>query len=191
MARKLDQIIVVDLEATCWEGGPPPGQEQEIIEIGVCALDIATGSRMGKRSILVRPEYSAVSRFCTQLTTLTQAQVEQGVTLAEAVETLRDTYRPAERTWASFGDFDRILLQRECEQRGVSYPFGRTHLNVKNLFAISLNLPNEVGLDRAIAMCGLELEGTHHRGDDDAWNIAAVLATVLERMKKGGMGNGA
>ncbi len=30
MARKLDQILVVDVEATCWEGQPPPGQESEI-----------------------------------------------------------------------------------------------------------------------------------------------------------------
>src|SRR5512142_1044102 len=121
MAKKLDQIIVVDLEATCWEGDPPPGQEQEIIEIGVCALDIATGKRSGKRSILVRPEHSTVSPFCTQLTTLTQEQVEQGVSFAEAVETLRREYRPAERTWASYGDFDRIALQRQCEQRSVPY----------------------------------------------------------------------
>lgn len=71
MAKKLDQIIVVDLEATCWEGNPPPGEEQEIIEIGVCALDIASGKRSRKRSLLIRPERSTVSHFCTQLTTLT------------------------------------------------------------------------------------------------------------------------
>ena len=186
MAKKLDQIIVVDLEATCWEGNPPPGEEQEIIEIGVCALDIASGKRSRKRSLLVRPERSTVSPFCTQLTTLTQEQLAQGVSFGEAVEMLRAEYRPAERTWASYGDYDRIALQRQCEQRGVSYPFGRTHLNVKNLLAISLNLPNEVGLDRAVEMCGFKLEGTHHRGDDDAWNIAAVLAALLERTRMGG-----
>jgi inhibitor of KinA sporulation pathway (predicted exonuclease) len=184
MARILDQIIIVDLEATCWEGGPPPGQEQEIIEIGACALETATGRRLRKRSILVRPERSTVSPFCTRLTTLTQEQVAEGVPFAEAVEILRQEYQPAERTWASYGDFDRILLQRQCEQRGVGYPFGRTHLNVKNLLAISLNLPNEVGLDRAVELCGLPLEGTHHRGDDDAWNIAAVLGALLERARK-------
>lgn len=185
MARILDQIIVIDLEATCWEGGPPPGQEQEIIEIGACALDIATGGRSKKRSILVRPERSTVSPFCTRLTTLTQEQVAGGVSFGEAIEILRQEFHPGERTWASYGDFDRILLQRQCEQRGVRYPFGRTHLNVKNLLAVSLNLPNEVGLDRAVELCGLALEGTHHRGDDDAWNIAAVLGALLDRARKG------
>ena len=77
MARKLDVIIVVDLEATCWEGDPPPGQEKEIIEIGVCTLDIASGTRSDKQSILVRPETSWVSEFCTRLTTLTQEQIDR------------------------------------------------------------------------------------------------------------------
>jgi hypothetical protein len=26
MARKLDYILVIDVEATCWQGEPPPGQ---------------------------------------------------------------------------------------------------------------------------------------------------------------------
>lgn len=34
-----DNIIIIDLEATCWEGKPPQGQESEIIEIGICVLD--------------------------------------------------------------------------------------------------------------------------------------------------------
>ncbi len=184
MAKKIDQIIVVDLEATCWEGDPPPGEEQEIIEIGVCALDIASGERMKKRSILVRPERSTVSPFCTNLTTLTQEQVQQGVAFAEAVQILRGDYRPADRTWASYGDFDRILFQRQCERRGERYPFGRTHLNVKNLLAVSLNLPYEIGLDEAVKYFQLPFEGTHHRGDDDAWNIAAVLAGLFLRTRR-------
>jgi inhibitor of KinA sporulation pathway (predicted exonuclease) len=186
MAKKIDQIIVVDVEATCWEGDPPPGQENEIIEIGVCQLDIASGQRSKKRSILVRPERSRVSEFCTRLTTLTQEQVDQGIPFQEAIELLKSEYRPADRTWASYGDYDRIQIQRQCEQRGIPYPFGRTHLNIKNLLAIGLNLPREVGLERAVEIFDLPLEGTHHRGDDDAWNIAAVLAELLKRMRQDG-----
>nr|MDQ2829840.1 DNA polymerase III [Chloroflexota bacterium] len=43
MARKLDQVVVIDVESTCWEGAPPVGEESEIIEIGVCTLDVASG----------------------------------------------------------------------------------------------------------------------------------------------------
>jgi len=33
-------------------------------------------------------------------------------------------------------------------------------------------------------MLGLPLEGTHHRGGDDAWNIAAILSALLLAMRK-------
>ena len=53
MAKKLDKILVVDVEATCWDGKPPSGQESEIVEIGLCTLEVAAGERSDKQSILV------------------------------------------------------------------------------------------------------------------------------------------
>jgi inhibitor of KinA sporulation pathway (predicted exonuclease) len=183
LARTLDQIVVVDVESTCWEGQPPPGEESEIVEIGVCALDVATGARAEQRSILVRPERSRMSPYCTQLTTLTQEQVDSGISFAEACALLATTYQTRERTWASYGDYDRRQFERQCAAHGVRYPFGITHLNVKNLFALVYQLPREVGMDAALARLGLPLEGTHHRGGDDAWNIAAILGHLLLRAR--------
>ncbi len=171
---KLDRVLVVDVEATCWEGDPPPGETSEIIEIGVCELDVASGERIGKHSVLVRPERSSVSDFCTSLTTLTADQVSRGVSYTEACGLLRKDFRSRDRVWASYGDYDR----KQFERQGT-YPFGPRHLNVKSLFALTRALPREVGLAQALALAGLPLEGTHHRGDDDAWNIAALLGGIL------------
>jgi inhibitor of KinA sporulation pathway (predicted exonuclease) len=179
MAKKLDQILVVDLETTCWQGEPPPGQEREIIEIGLCVLDVATGRRLEKASILVHPRHSNVSEYCTALTTLTQQDVEHGTSLHQACQLLEQGYGSRQRLWASYGDFDRKQMQHECQAQGIEYPFGDGHINVKSLFAVVHNLRREVGLDRAMRLMGLPLEGTHHRGDDDAWNIARLLAEIL------------
>jgi inhibitor of KinA sporulation pathway (predicted exonuclease) len=129
--------------------------------------------------LLVRPERSTVSDYCTQLTTLTQEELEGGMSLAETCRLLQEKYRSGERTWASFGDYDRRQMQKECQARGIPYPFGRTHINVKNLFALVHNLPKEMPLDKAMAHMGFPLEGTHHRGGDDAWNIARLLGHLL------------
>ena len=82
MACKLDRILVVDVEATCWEGDPPPGQISEAesaavegIEIGLCVLDAATWRVSSDAILLVRPVCSTVSPYCRQLTTLTQAHL--------------------------------------------------------------------------------------------------------------------
>jgi len=181
MARKLDQILVVDVESTCWEGDPPDGQESEIIEIGLCTLDVATLQRLGKRSILVRPERSTVSAYCTALTGLTQADVQKGISLREACRILRQEYHARERLWASYGDYDRRQFERNCRARDTAYPFGPSHLNVKTLFAVMCALPREVGMARALEILGLPLEGTHHRAGDDAWNIARLLSELLRR----------
>src|SRR5579885_3105474 len=166
MARKLDQIVVIDIESTCWEGAPPEGQESEIIEIGICPLEVTSGRRLERRSILVRPTRSTVSAFCTGLTAITQEQVEAGIPFAEACGILVREYRCRERLWASWGDYDRRQFERQCAAQGVPYPFGASHLNAKTLFAIVHALPHELGMDGAMDRVGLPLEGTHHRAGD-------------------------
>lgn len=181
MTKLLDQIIVVDVEATCWEGKAPEGQVSEIIEIGVCPLEVSSGTRLGKESILIRPEHSTVSEFCARLTTLTREQVNCGLSFEEACRLLREKYLTRKRTWASYGEYDRNQFERQCRLFGVEYPFGTRHINVKNLFALMNGLDRERGMDGALAYLGLSLEGTHHRGGDDAWNIARILSELLFR----------
>jgi inhibitor of KinA sporulation pathway (predicted exonuclease) len=180
MGRATDKIVVIDIEATCWQGEPPAGEESEIIEIGSTLLDVGTLELTDKRSILIRPVRSRVSPFCTRLTTLTQDQVERGCSLADGCQILRRELHAGQRPWASFGNYDRTMFQRCCSQLDLPYPFGTRHLNVKTLFAIVHCLPSEIGMRQALDFLGLPLEGTHHRGDDDAWNIGRILRALLE-----------
>ena len=184
MARLLDKIIVIDLESTCWDGPPPTGQVSEIIEIGVATLDVATLQRADKQSILVKPVRSQVSDFCTRLTTLTQDHFASAGSLTDATKILKKQFHSQDRLWASWGDYDRRQFERVCKDAGVAYPFGISHLNVKTLFAVTHGLDHEIGMDAACQHAGLPLEGTHHRGADDAWNIAALLATLLRPARR-------
>lgn len=179
MAKQLDKIVVVDVESTCWETIPPTGETNEIIEIGVCLLDVKTLKKDKKTSILVRPTHSKVSEFCTKLTTLTQSDVDSGTTFSLACARLAREFGSPSRTWASYGDYDRGMFERQCRETSIRYPFGKTHINVKNLFAIHRCLSREVGMDEALKIMGAPLDGTHHRGGDDAWNIATILRHVL------------
>ncbi|WP_447005409.1 exonuclease domain-containing protein [Saccharothrix isguenensis] len=174
-------VNVVDVEATCWDGEPPPGQVHEIIEVGLTTVDLAAGERVGKHRVVVRPQRSAVSPFCTELTGLTQAEVDTGVTFAEACRLLEVEHEAGVRPWASWGDYDREQFTRQCRATGVRYPFGRRHWNVKLVFAQAHGLRKRPGMARALTVAGLPLEGRHHRGDDDAWNIAALVLHLADR----------
>lgn len=174
-----DKILIIDIEATCWQETPPPGQQSEIIEIGACLLNVVTGQIEGKRSILVKPTRSKVSPFCTQLTTLTQEQVEEGILFSQACTILETDYSSKQRVWASYGDYDRRQFESQCASFGVPYPFGAEHINIKKLFAAQTNWKKQVGMAQALKKLNLPLEGTHHRGHDDAWNIARILAVLM------------
>ena len=162
MAKRLDHILVIDIESTCWEGGfPPRGEANDIIEIGLTPLEVSSGRRIEKRSILVRPERSKVSPFCTELTTLNQGQVEGGVAFKDACRILEDEYHSRDRLWASFGDYDRRSLEA-VSRTGHPLPVRSSHLNVKTLFAVA-GAVRRVGLPQAMGSLGLRL------GNSSSW----------------------
>jgi inhibitor of KinA sporulation pathway (predicted exonuclease) len=171
-------VNVVDVEATCWADGPPAGESSEIIEIGVCVVDTDDWRRVERRRILVQPRRSRVSPFCTTLTGLTQSDVDGGLEFAVACALMRDDLSGRHRTWASWGEYDRRQFERQCSAGGTGYPFGNHHINVKERFATAFGLRRGVGMSRALAHAGLPLEGRHHRGDDDAWNIGAIVVEL-------------
>ncbi|MCP2289810.1 exonuclease domain-containing protein [Nocardia amikacinitolerans] len=174
-------LNVVDVEATCWPGRAPAGSVSEIIEIGLTVVDLAAHERIGKHRILVRPERSSVGEFCTELTGLTQDEVDAGVSFAEACRILAADHDAGTRAWASWGDYDRKQFASQCAMTGVTYPFGQRHTNAKLVFAEAYELRRRQGMAEALQIAGLPLEGRHHRGEDDAWNIAALVLDMVGR----------
>lgn len=187
--KKLDKIIVVDLETTCWEPAEsrPEGEVQDIIEVGLALIDTRTLEVARGPEILVVPGRSTVSEFCTRLTTITPEMVapENGaLPFVHVLRMLRD-YGSKDTLWASYGDFDRKMFERQCQDLGLEYPFGPRHLNVKTLLTVANGWSNEVGMSKALDLLGMPLMGTHHRGIDDAENIAKILASMLHTIRSG------
>lgn len=177
---KRDMVLVIDIEATCWDHPVPEGMKSEIIEIGISAVDYKTKEIRLKDTIIVKPEYSTVSKFCNELTTLTDEYLEEhGVSFAEACEILNKKFKSRDRIWMSWGEYDRKQFERDCKEKDVKYPFGRTHINAKPLFSFAYGINRDLGVRQALDHLGLEFEGTPHRGDDDAYNIAKILQKVF------------
>ena len=175
-----ERLLVIDLEATCWEHGKtPPGQASEIIEIGACEVDIATPSVIAgsKTSIIVKPRRSSVSQYCETLTGLTQDIVDKGVSFDEACHVLASRFKP--RAWCSWGEYDRKMMVRQCKAWKIPFPLPVFHVNLKERFATLGGSRKQVGMAKALARLGMPLEGRHHRGHDDAWNIARIATWMI------------
>lgn len=176
-----DVILIVDIEATCWENHVnPPGEVDEIIEVGICALNMERRELGDKRSLLVTPTQSTIGAFCTQLTTITPELIaREGMGFDAACAILEADYDSRNRLWASWGMYDHKMFNAQCKARDIRYPFSKKHANLKRVFADVYG--ERMGMTQALEKAGLQLEGTHHRGDDDAWNIGRLMAHILEK----------
>ena len=139
-----------------------------------------TGDIAKNQGILVRPQKSEVSSFCTSLTTITQKMLdENGVSFEQACTIIRNNYQGYHYTWASYGQYDLNMMKKECKAKSVSYPLSADHINVKELFIKQAKLKKSVGMKQALDILSIPLEGTHHRGIDDAKNITKILNWCL------------
>jgi len=181
-----DIVLVVDLEATCWLGRPPEGQRNEVIEIGVAALDLASGQIIKHSTVLIKPTDSQISPFCTELTHITPEMVEaEGVSFSAACDWLRDEYGSHQRLWVSWGSDDLKMMKNECTLRGIDYPFTPYHQNLKRIYAKIVKAKQGLGLNTTLTAIGLAFEGTHHRGGDDAYNTARIAQWLVENYTVG------
>jgi len=173
------ELIVVDLEATCWNTSRLRNH-MEIIEIGAVRLD-ASLTIVDEFACFVRPVVEPkLSQFCTALTTIRQADVD-GADMYPAVFTrFLEWIGAGPYRLCSWGFFDVGQFRLDCTRFGLVFPeqFESDHLNIKQVFA-DRKCVRRCGMAAALDLLGLPLAGTHHRGIDDARNIARIVQETL------------
>ncbi|MBI4604562.1 MAG: exonuclease domain-containing protein [Planctomycetes bacterium] len=179
-APRRRELLIVDLEATCWERREHRPERMEIIEIGAVLVDPARPGDRLELQTFVRPAACPVlSEFCKALTSIRQEDVDRAPPFPDALEGLLAWLGgdPSSVRLASWGYYDVRQLLQDCARHGLEYPFRDDHFNVKTFAAEGLST-RPMGLAKSLRRCGLELQGTHHRGLDDARNIWRVLEHV-------------
>lgn len=177
--------VIVDLEATCWRERYSPAR-METIEIGAVMLASALGPAVREFAEFVRPvEEPTLSRFCTELTSIQQSDVDRADTFPAVFARFVEWIGGEPYTLCSWGAYDVRQFRLDCERHSVPFPAGfARHVNVKLEFA-RLRGIERCGMDAALRHLGLPLEGTHHRGIDDARNIARIALTLLPQLEGG------
>ncbi len=176
--------LVIDVEATCDDAGAVPGPEMEIIEVGALFVDGDSLAPLEEFQTFVRPvRHPRLTAFCTQLTTITQAMVDAAPAFPEAMAALSARIHahggPPQVLFASWGAYDRSQFEQDCRYHSVAWPFGPDHLNLKAQFSERRGSSRRFGMAQALRVVGLPLAGTHHRGIDDARNIARLLPFIV------------
>lgn len=186
--KRLDKVIVVDSESTCWDDFPPEKEIGEIIEIGICVIDVDRLEISDSNRIIVKPQNSKVSPYCTRLTGLRQEDVDRGILFPDACREILARHDTRKYPWISYGDYDRVQFGRMCRPnlyKTAPYPFGPRHINIKTMLALALGWTEEASVVQGCRALGIKIEGRTHRALDDAKNVASVFLKILRLIQTG------
>ncbi len=175
------RVLIVDLEATCWHRNGD-NSKMETIEIGAVMMSPDLSLPAPEYQRFVRPfTHPILSDFCVALTSIQQQDVDAAGLFVEVFPDFVEWIGDAPFLFCSWGDYDYAQLKRDCGRVGLAFPESfENHLNLKKLFKTVHK--KRVGMTEALAMLGLPLEGTHHRGIDDARNIARIARVLFAKI---------
>jgi inhibitor of KinA sporulation pathway (predicted exonuclease) len=171
-------FIVFDLEATCDD--QTTYWDNEIIEIG--AVKFLNNRKVDTFQTFVKPKDTVITKFCTELTTITEFDVMNAPMFPEALEMFKSwSFNSEEDTlFCSWGYYDKKQIIHDCERHNLPYEFIYKHMSLKHefykVFDGEKKIPKRgIGMKRALNLLGFTVDGTQHRAIDDAINIGKIF----------------
>ena len=178
-------FLIIDFEATCSNDKKDlPSYEMEIIEFAGILID-STCNIIAEFTEFVKPvRHPTLTKFCTQLTTITQEDVNKAKLFPEVLESFKSAIFNENALFLSWGNYDKHQLLRDCEYHNVVYPFNENnHINIKKKVNDYLQLKKHRGISGVLKYLNLRFEGTQHRGIDDVRNIILILKNIHYPLK--------
>lgn len=187
--QKVFLAIIFDLEATCWE--KKNDKVKEIIEIGAVKLN-GNLEVSDTFSEFVKPTISPeLTEFCKTLTTIKQKDVDTAKTFNDAIRDFENWILSSSEDvkLISWGYYDKKQILEESQHKNYSGEIIKLledkHISLKHEFA-KIRKSRTCGMKKALDILHLPLEGTHHRGIDDAENITRIFKVIYPDLSKMG-----
>lgn len=174
-------LLVVDLEATC-DQERLPHSERETIEIGAVLVDADTLSVVREFQAFVKPvRHEELTPYCIELTGIQQSDVQGADGFVDVFGRFIDQmFRDHDVCFVSWGGFDLRQLSRDAGFHSITNPI-ESGVDMSLSFTKAAGLTRRPSMGKAMEMVGLSVEGTLHRGIDDARNLTRLLPWCLGR----------
>lgn len=185
--QKRKIYICLDLEATCWSQ-KGHGNKNEIIEIGAVRIN-ENGEKIDEFSEFVQPTLNPIlSDFCMELTSIKQDDVDGADTFDIVIERFKKWINKDgdEYVLCSWGHYDKTQFESDCILHKLDTRWLLNHISLKHQYTTIKGLKKHIGMSAALSMEKLSLVGTHHRGIDDARNIANVFLKQFNKWRFNG-----
>ena len=175
-------VLSLDLEMN-----QPSGS---IIQVGYVIGNLQTSEIFTEKEFIIKiPE--VINPRITTLTGITQAGVDQGVSLLEAYDHLVEDHHKYKcfmnpLVWGG-GDHPVLIRQLKDKVPEIKNIFGRRWIDAKTVFIsyrIANNLKIQSGLAKSLTKLGLFFEGKKHTAKDDAKNTFRIYIALLKKLKE-------
>jgi len=188
-------LCVLDFEATCENTRFP--YNHEIIEFPVVLVDLQNRSIVSEFHSYVRPSVNTtLSKFCLDLTGISQDQVDRSPTLPEVLK-MFDEWRISNGLehsaegqnfiFVTHGPDLRDFLYKECVYKGIQQAtYFNEWSNIKRVCRDhwKLGVKIHMSINDMLKRLKLQFEGQPHSGIDDTRNIARVALHLHGRGAK-------
>ena len=156
----MEPIFVLDCEFN---------KHRSIKEIGISyVIDLDDGTYMAARP----PDHHLI-----------RVGEEPKISLLGACEILKNM-GAQDKMWASWGTGDRHELKRQTEDIGVEMPVGYFHIDIAPMYAALLALNRPIRLKKAAEELTGRFYGAQHHADDDSFNAARILASLMNQFDR-------
>lgn len=182
---------ILDFEANCIKDSVI--KPQEIIEVPVVVYDCVSKSIVKELEfhLYCKPKVD-ITPFCTQLTGITQDMVKNAPSFKLVYKYLQKWYykngwNKENFVWVTCGDWDfGTALPNQASYSGIKLnSIFKEWTNIKVVFKKLLGY-KAGSMPEMLSNLGLELQGRHHSGIDDARNIAKCAVVLDDLAHKSG-----
>lgn len=174
-------LLALDLEMN-----KPSGR---IIQVGCVVGNLASGAILEEYSAYINTG-EVIDPFITNLTGISQENVDNGISLYTAYDQLKELHKKYEcfRNAICWGGGDSLELKKQLHITDDEvFLFGRRWIDAKTLF-ISYRWANEeshqAGLAKALLKLDLQFQGKKHNACDDARNTFIIYRKLLEYFER-------
>lgn len=167
------KYMIVDFEAT----SAAVTGISEIIEFGYAIVE--DGDIVEKGTSFIKPVYSSLDYFIEELTSISDVDLENAPMFEDFLVGFASKYTLEDYVFVSWGAYDHNILRYMCNLWNIEYPPYIGFMNLKREHKMFYGFSKEKGMAKALAHANIELEGTHHRGGDDANNIAKLFIDMM------------
>lgn len=178
-----ENLAVIDFEMTCCDQNDI---ESEIIEFGVCIINLKSGQTIHEYSTLVRPVVNPVlTAFCEELTGITNEDINrEGVSFEAALTEFQsklEQHRVKSFIQWGCGDMHQLKKDHDLHNLNKSFVESLNVVDLKKPFSQSFGCRYRIGLKKALNIAGIERTSKAHRALPDAIETAKLVQLIYDR----------